>query len=64
MALTQLPSDYGEAARLVYLEGFSVAAAAQAMGRSDRAIHNLCHKAKQRLRELLGTRSRFMSGSG
>ena len=63
-ALAELPGDYREAVRLVYLEGTPVAEAARALGRTDRAVHNLCHKAKRKLRNLLGTRSRFLSSSG
>ena len=37
------------------IEGTSVGAAAQRMGRSERAIHNLCYKARKRLRDLLST---------
>ncbi len=62
-ALMQLPEDYREAVRRVYLEGQSVAEVAAALGRTPRAIHNLCHKARLKLRELLGTRSEFLSGS-
>lgn len=60
-ALTELPDDYRRAVWLVYIEGCSVAVAAAEMGRTERAIHNLCYKAKDRLREILGSRSRFWS---
>lgn len=60
-ALACLPPAHQEAVRLVYLEGRSVADAAAAMHRTPRAIHNLCGKAKDRLRLILGTRSRFLS---
>jgi RNA polymerase sigma factor (sigma-70 family) len=62
-ALRGLPDDYRRAVQLVYIEGASVADAAAMMGRSDRAIHNLCYKAKDHLRGLLGSGSRFLSGS-
>lgn len=58
-AISDLPEDYRRAVWLVYIEGRSVEAAAVEMGRSKRAIHNLCHKAKGRLREILGSDSRF-----
>lgn len=60
-ALDLLPVDYREAVTLIYLQGLSVEEAAAKMSRTDRAIHNLCHKAKSRLREILGTQSRFLS---
>ncbi len=63
-ALDALPAHYREAIRLVYLEGRSVAEAAAVMHRTERAVHNLCHKAKIRLRELLGSSSRFLSRTG
>lgn len=58
-AMEGLPEDYRRALWLVSIEGRSVAEAAAAMGRTERAIHNLCHKARQRLGELLGSFSRF-----
>lgn len=61
--LELLPADYRQAVRLVYLEGRPVADAAQLMGRTPRAIHNLCHKGKERLREILGSASRYLSRS-
>jgi RNA polymerase sigma-70 factor (ECF subfamily) len=60
-ALDLLTDDYREAVSLVYLQGLPVKDAAAAMDRTERAVHNLCHKAKSRLRELLGTESRFLS---
>ena len=63
-ALDELPPDYREALWKVNVEGIGVAAAAQAMGRSERAVHNLCYKARNRLRELLGARDRYLSSRG
>jgi RNA polymerase sigma-70 factor (ECF subfamily) len=63
-AMTELPEDYRQAVWLVYIEGQPVAAAAERMGRTERAVHNLCYKAKDRLRDILGSRSRFFSSSG
>lgn len=63
-AMEQLPADYQQAVRLVYLEGCSAAEAAGQMGRTERAIHNLCYKAKLHLRGLLGSGSRYFSRSG
>lgn len=60
-ALTHLPDHYREAVRLVCLEGRSVSEAARIMGRTDRAIHNLCHKAKEQLHRAMGSTSRFFS---
>ncbi len=63
-AIEGLTAEYREAVWLVYIEGRPVAAAAAEMGRTERAVHNLCYKAKHQLRELLGSHSRFLSSSG
>lgn len=63
-ALEVLPENYQAAVRLVYLEGNTVAEAGKVLGCTERAIHNLCYKAKQKLRDLLGTSSRFLSSNG
>jgi RNA polymerase sigma-70 factor (ECF subfamily) len=63
VAMTELPEDYRRAVQLVYIEGCTVAEAAKTLGRTDRAIHNLCYKAKEHLRGLLGSGSRFLSSS-
>lgn len=60
-AIGHLPQDYQQAVELVYIQGLTVEAAAKRMNRSERAIHNLCFKAKAYLRELLGSQSRFLS---
>jgi RNA polymerase sigma-70 factor (ECF subfamily) len=63
-AIGQLPEDYRKAVWLVHIEGRSVASVAKAMGRSEGAIRVLCHKARRRMRDILGSRSRFLSSSG
>ncbi len=63
-ALVQLPEDYRRAVQLVYIEGQPVSTVAAQMGRTDRAIHNLCFKAKAHLRDLLGSGSHYLSGWG
>ena len=60
-ALGGLPEHYRQVVRLVYLEGRSVEDAAKIMGRSQRAIHNLCYKAKAQLHQIMGSTSRFFS---
>ncbi|MBI1826838.1 MAG: sigma-70 family RNA polymerase sigma factor [Planctomycetes bacterium] len=62
-ALICLPENYQQAVRLVYFEGRSAAEAGAILGRTPRAVHNLCHKAKEQLREALGSRSRFLTRS-
>ena len=63
-ALGQLPEADREAVRRVHLHGQSVGDAASAMGRSKRAIHGLCARARKRLRRLLKSDSVFLSGTG
>lgn len=58
-ALDELPEDYRIAVLGVYIEGRPVAEVAAQMGRTERAIHNLCFKAKARLTELLGSDPRL-----
>lgn len=61
ISLESLPEHYRQAVRLVYLEGRSVEDVARIMGRTERAIHNLCHKAKDQLHRSMGSTSRFFS---
>lgn len=63
-ALAQLPEDYRRVVQLVYIEQQPVSTVAAQMGRTDRAIHNLCFKAKAHLRDLLGSGSHYLSGWG
>ncbi len=58
-ALAALPPDYRRAVWLVHIRGYSTADAAAEMGRTESAVQNLCYKAKQRLRALLGSPSNF-----
>ncbi|MGB0716166.1 MAG: RNA polymerase sigma factor, partial [Phycisphaerae bacterium] len=62
-AMDHLTDEHARAVELVYLRGLTVAAAAGYMNRSERAVHNLCYDAKQRLRNLLGSRSRYLTGN-
>jgi RNA polymerase sigma-70 factor (subfamily 1) len=58
-AVDQLPPDQREAARLHALEGQTLAEMAQSVRRSPAAARGLVHRAKQRLRELLESSSRW-----
>ncbi|MFQ5413765.1 MAG: RNA polymerase sigma factor [Phycisphaerae bacterium] len=60
-AIGELPPHYAEAIRLVYLEGCSVAEAAERMGRTDRAIHGLCRRGLKLLHGKMGSASMFLS---
>jgi RNA polymerase sigma-70 factor (ECF subfamily) len=59
--IRKLPPDYRTVVQLVDLEGRTLAEAAAAMGRSVGAIHMLRARAYNRLRELLGSESKYFS---
>jgi RNA polymerase sigma-70 factor (ECF subfamily) len=61
VALADLPEDYREVVRLRFLEDKSYKEVALAMGRSEGAVHGLITRAKERLRELLGRASAYLS---
>jgi RNA polymerase sigma-70 factor (ECF subfamily) len=58
-AVDELPSDQREAVRLHALEGQTLATTAQNIRRSPAAVRGLVHRAKQRLRELMHSSSRW-----
>lgn len=58
-AVDQLPPEQREATRLHALEGQTLAEMAQSVRRSPAAARGLVHRAKQRLRELLESSSRW-----
>lgn len=57
----KLPPDYGKVVRLYDLEERPAEEVAFSMGRSVGAVHMLRVRAHERLRELLGSESRFFS---
>lgn len=62
-AISRLPDAYRTAVRLYDLEGRPVAEIAAEMARSVGAIHMLRARAHDRLRQDLGTSSKYFSGS-
>ncbi len=60
-SLKDLPPDYEKVLRLYELEGRAGREVASAMGRSPGAVKMLLARARDRLREALGARSRFFS---
>lgn len=60
-ALRRLPPDYQQVIRLFDLEGRSGPEVAASMNRSRAAVFMLLARARDRLREVLGTESRFFS---
>jgi RNA polymerase sigma-70 factor (ECF subfamily) len=61
-ALAELPEDYERVLRQFELEGRSGPEVAQEMGRSHGAIKMLLARARDRLREELGSSTQFFSG--
>jgi RNA polymerase sigma-70 factor (ECF subfamily) len=61
IALGTLPDDYREGIWLRYIEGLSAAEVAQRMNRTEHAVHMLCNRGKQMLREVLGRSSQYFS---
>jgi RNA polymerase sigma-70 factor (ECF subfamily) len=61
VALAELPDHYREALRLQFMEGLSYAEIGERMGRSARSVQSLLIRAKERLRELLGSASAYLS---
>lgn len=62
-ALRALPEPYGRVLRLCELEGKSGNEAAESLGRSHGAVRMLLCRARERLREVLGSGSAFFSDS-
>ena len=60
-AVARLPETYQSVVRLYDLEGQTPQEVARALGRSVGAVHMLRARAHDRLRELLGSESRFFS---
>jgi RNA polymerase sigma-70 factor (ECF subfamily) len=61
IGLAGLKDEYRQALGLRYLEGLPVAEVAARMQRSEHAIHMLCHRGLEQLRQVLGRSSRFFT---
>lgn len=59
--LWRLPDDYRQVIQLRFLDGLSVVQVAAKMKRSEPAIHMLCHRALLKLRDLMGSSSRYFT---
>ena len=60
-ALESLNKDQRRAIILVHIEGKPVAEAAEAMGRTERSIHGLLRRRLEKLRDVLGRESKFLT---
>jgi RNA polymerase sigma-70 factor (ECF subfamily) len=62
VALAALPDSHRQAIWLRYLQGLSLEESAKRMGRSLDSVRGLCARGRQRLREILGRASAYLSG--
>lgn len=57
----RLPQDYRQLIQWRFIQGLSVAEVARRLKRSEPAVHMLCHRALNKLRELMGSPSKYLS---
>lgn len=62
-ALEKLPTDYAKAVRMYHLEGRDCKEVAEALGRSQGAVYMLLARAQDRLKDILGSSSKFFSNT-
>lgn len=60
-ALEELKEEYREALRLRYIDGLPVAEVAERLGKTEGAIHMLCHRGLRVLEESLGSVSNYLT---
>ncbi len=63
-AIADLPEQYQQVVWLVHIDGCTVKDVATRIDRTERAVHGLCRRGMDLLRERLGSASRFMSTTG
>jgi len=61
IALAALDEHYREALMLRYIQALPVKEIAEKMGRTERSVHMLCNRGLKKLREAMGSRSRYLS---
>jgi len=61
VALASIKRECRDASDLRYFEGLSVTEVAQRMGKTDRAVHMLCYRGLERLREAMGRASQYLT---
>lgn len=59
--MQQLPEDYRQVIHWRLIDGLPVAEVAERLGRSESAVHMLCHRALKQLRELMGAPSNYLT---
>lgn len=63
-ALAQLPEHYQQAVRLVHIEGRPIKDAARHLGKTERAVHGLCRRGLDQLRNQLESATNYLSSRG
>ncbi len=63
VALASLPEPCRRAVWMRHIEGKPVSEIAASLGRTERAVHQLCYRGLTRLREEMGNRSMFLGDS-
>jgi RNA polymerase sigma factor (sigma-70 family) len=63
VAVATLPEALRQVVWMCHIEGQSVREIAAALGRTERAVNQLCYRGLLKLREQMGHRSRFLSDS-
>lgn len=63
-AMAQLPQRYQQALRLVHLQGLPVSDVARQLGRTERAVHGLCRRGLEMLRNHLESATNYLSSRG
>jgi RNA polymerase sigma-70 factor, ECF subfamily len=64
VALAGLKQEYRDALTFRYLEGLDVAETAAKLGKTEPAVHKLCSRGLQTLRESMGEATKYLSRSG
>jgi RNA polymerase sigma-70 factor (ECF subfamily) len=59
--MLQLPEDYRQVIHWRLIDGLSVAEVAHRLGRTEAAVHMLCHRALRQLRDLMGAPSNYLT---
>lgn len=59
----RLPPEYRHVIQWRFIQGVSVTEVARRLDRSEPAVHMLCHRALKKLRELLGSPSKYLNVS-
>jgi len=57
----RLPEDYRRIIQWRMIQGLPVAEVAQRLGKSEAAVHMLCHRALKKLKQLMGSPSKYLS---